>query len=98
MLGASDEEVAMRSAVLCVCLVLSAATLTSAQWAKQRDPKVPVARDGKPNLTAPAPRASDGRPDLSGVWETNTVALPDDVFAVEGPGYRVSPYFVNVTA
>jgi hypothetical protein len=84
--------------MLCVCLVLSSATFTSAQWAKQRDPKVPVSRDGNPNLTAPAPRASDRRPDLSGVWETNTVALPDGVFAVEGPGYRVSPHFVNVTA
>ena len=40
----------MRSAFLCVCMVLSAVTFTSAQWAKQRDPKVPVTRDGKPIL------------------------------------------------
>jgi hypothetical protein len=34
------------------------------------------ARDGKPNLAAPVPRASDGKPDLTGVWmhETTTVA------------------------
>jgi hypothetical protein len=26
--------------------------------------------DGTPNLTAPAPRAPDGKPDLSGLWQT----------------------------
>ena len=26
-------------------------------------------RDGKPNLSAPVPRASNGKPDLSGVWQ-----------------------------
>ena len=29
--------------------------------------------DGKPNLAAPAPRAVDGKPDLSGVWQTRVV-------------------------
>jgi hypothetical protein len=24
--------------------------------------------DGKPNLSAPAPRTTDSRPDLSGIW------------------------------
>jgi hypothetical protein len=30
---------------------------------------VPRTADGKVNLTAPAPKAPDGNPDLSGVWE-----------------------------
>ena len=41
-----------------------------AQWAVHPDPKVPRTADGQVNLNAPAPRASDGKPDLSGVWET----------------------------
>jgi hypothetical protein len=26
--------------------------------------------DGKPNLSAPAPKTPDGKPDLSGIWLT----------------------------
>jgi hypothetical protein len=40
----------------------------SAQWLQHRDPATPRTKDGKPNLSAPAPRASNGTPDLSGVW------------------------------
>ncbi len=40
----------------------------AAQWLDSRDLRSPLTRDGKPNLTAPAPRVG-GKPDLSGVWE-----------------------------
>jgi hypothetical protein len=39
-----------------------------AQWLNFRTPGIPRTADGKPNLTAPAPRASDEKPDLSGLW------------------------------
>ena len=38
-----------------------------AQWLNYPTPGIPRTPDGKPNLTAPAPR-KDGRPSLSGVW------------------------------
>src|SRR6266849_6397563 len=37
----------------------------AAQWLNYPDPRTPRSKDGKPNLTAPAPRLN-GKPDLSG--------------------------------
>ena len=39
-----------------------------AQWLNYADPGIPRLKDGRPNLTAPAPVAADGKPDLTGVW------------------------------
>jgi len=55
--------------LLAAAIVITVAP-ASAQWVKVPPLPVPAGPDGKPNLTAPAPRASDGHPDLSGIWET----------------------------
>jgi len=44
-----------------------------AQWLHP-DPRTPRTRDGKPILTAPAPRLN-GKPDLSGVWQATRPTL-----------------------
>jgi hypothetical protein len=42
----------------------------AAQWINVQTPGVPRLPDGKPNLTAPAPKTADGKPDLSGIWRS----------------------------
>ena len=49
-------------------LVLLLPAIGAAQWLNYPTPGTPRLPDGKPNLSAPAPRGADGKPDLSGVW------------------------------
>jgi hypothetical protein len=51
-----------------VILFVVVAATAGAQWLNYRTPGIPRLADGKPNLTAPAPRLPNGTPDLSGVW------------------------------
>ncbi|HEV3334396.1 MAG TPA: hypothetical protein VG096_25590 [Bryobacteraceae bacterium] len=47
---------------------LLAVIAAHAQWLHYPTAKVPKTADGSPNLNAPAPLGSDGKPDLSGLW------------------------------
>lgn len=49
--------------------MLVAAGSSFAQWPSYPTPGEPKTPEGKVNLTAPAPKAADGHPDLSGVWD-----------------------------
>jgi hypothetical protein len=68
------HRTAMMSAPLAtVALVVLGACFTSdlaAQWLKNPTPGVPRRADGTVNVTAPAPRMPNGKPDLSGLWMT----------------------------
>ncbi len=50
-----------------------------AQWLDLPTPGIPRTAAGKPNLTAPAPRMPDGKPDLSGIWQSEANAYRFDV-------------------
>jgi len=49
---------------------LLATVSLSAQWPSYVPPNTPKTADGKIDLAAPAPRMPDGKPDLSGVWDS----------------------------
>jgi hypothetical protein len=60
-------------------LVLGAVAIATlplcAQWQEVKTNRVPRRPDGKPDLTAPAPKIADGKtPDFSGIW--NPIRVP----------------------
>jgi hypothetical protein len=56
------------------CLAVPSLT---AQWVNYKVPGVPRTADGKTNLNAPAPKLHDGKPDLSGTWESENGYFQD---------------------
>ena len=64
--------------------ILLAAALATAQWLDYPAKNIPRTKDGKPVLTAKAPKARDGSPDVSGIW------LADNTPGVRGTNGELS--------
>jgi hypothetical protein len=61
----SQLGIARAAAVLAALLVAAPA---AAQWVGYPTPHVPRKPDGKVDMTAPAPRLANGKPDFTGTW------------------------------
>jgi len=66
-----------------------------AQWTNLHDPKTPRTADGKPNLSAPAPRQPGGKPDLSGMWLVADNHLQFNM-AADTPGVELTPAYAAI--
>jgi hypothetical protein len=67
----------MKNVVCSVAVLVLVCAPVNAQWVKVPPPAVPLLADGKPNLSAPAPRLPNGKPDLSGIWEPDNKYVRD---------------------
>src|SRR4029077_9086290 len=61
------QAIALTFGLLVVCFALPAHVL--AQWADYPSAGIPRTANGKPNLSAPAPKTSSGKASIAGIWQ-----------------------------
>jgi hypothetical protein len=84
----------IRSLELSAIILARAAASANAQWLNYPAPRTPLAKDGKPNLSAKTPRTHEGKPDLSGLWQIQP-SPPGEIERGENP-LNYSRYWRNI--
>lgn len=87
----------MRVIVTALLAVLFVGPQAYGQWEQVPNDNIPRTSSGEPDLLAPAPRAADGKPDLSGVWLADGSLPPPGVNVVEA-GQKFSRFQINMMA
>jgi hypothetical protein len=85
----------MPKALLCTAFVFLGVT-AQAQWLNYRTAGTPATPDGNVDLSAPAPRAPDGKPDLTGVWHLQTTRQETSLTPVPTPAQGGVSYTNNI--
>jgi hypothetical protein len=69
------RTIIIRPLALALC-VFAAPTLVLAQWVDYPTAGTPRTADGKPNLSAPAPKTREGKASIAGIWTRVAPKLP----------------------
>ena len=72
-------------------VAIAACEAAFAQWPDYPSPRIPRKADGRPDRSAPAARTPDGKPDLSGIWksESDPSGVLGGIEGIVAPRYMI---------
>src|SRR5262245_30063477 len=91
-----QQEYFMQKILTVLAAIFAVVLPANAQWINYPTPGTPRTRDGKPNLTAPAPKNQNGKPSLAGIWQRvplnlppRPIGMPNNLLDWMGPGSEI---------